>query len=451
MREIRYGELSADDALAIAKQAYVFGLPPVHIGIQTDVLSNVTRPHGNQAPRGQFVHHRHTPDPSSRELVGFNLDTLYSTAVLDLSNEPFVLSVPAMRDRYWIVQLLDAWNEVTAVLGARTFGGEGGHFAIVGPTWRGTLPDDLTAIRAATSMLIVAPRIYTAGKDDLATVHALQDQLQLTPLSRWGTSYQPPEDVPVARKWGADVDDSTPVSRQVFDLSAQDYFTRLCGLLVDNPPHDVDVPLLARMAMLGIAPGATFSMAMFPAEIRDAINRGVQAGQKEIVATRNELGKQRNGWHVTRDIGRYGDRYAYRAAWTFYAAGGSLVQDAFQATTLVDCQGRKLDGQTAYVLRFSAGEHPPVHAFWSVTLYQPNFYLARNAIDRYALGSNDGLQIDRDGTLTIYIQRESPGRERESNWLPSPAGDFLLAMRLYWPKDVVGDGSWNPPAVMRAP
>lgn len=451
MRETRYGEISANNALEIAQQAYVFGLPPVHVGIQTDMLTNVTRPYGKQAPTGQFVHYRQTPDPSSRELVGFNLDTLYSTAVLDVAREPFVLRVPPMHERYWIVQIVDAWNEVTAAPSARTFGGAGGSFAIVGPSWRGTVPDDMFLIRAATSLLIVAPRIYTAGKTDHANVHALQDQFRLTPLSQWGREYLPPTSVPVERKWGADVDDSTPVSKQVFGLSPQDYFTRLCGLLVDNPPHEIDAPLLSRMATLGITPGARFSLDSFTPEVRDAIHRGVRAAQQEIVAARSELGKQRNGWHVTRDVGRYGDRYAYRAAWTFYAPGGSLVQDAFQATTLIDCQGRKLNGETNYTLQFAPGEHPPVHAFWSLTLYHPNFYLARNAIDRYSLGSNDRLQLDRDGTLTIHIRPDSPGEDRESNWLPAPRGDFLLALRLYWPKDAVGEGAWNPPAVLRVP
>jgi len=201
------------DARAIAQEAYVFGLPPVHIGIQADLLRRASK----QAPRGQFVHHRRTPDASSTELLGFNVDTLYSRGIVDVSQEPFVLSVPVMLERYWIVQLLDAWNEVSAAPSARTFGGAGGNFAIVGPRWQGSLPEDLIEIRAATSMLIVAPRIYTSGPADYPVVHALQDQLRLTPLSKWGSAYTPPAAVPIVRTKGFDVCDPTPVSKRVFD------------------------------------------------------------------------------------------------------------------------------------------------------------------------------------------------------------------------------------------
>ena len=433
------------DARAIAQEAYVFGLPPVHIGIQADVLSHASK----QAPRGQFVHHRRTPDASTNELLGFNVDTLYSTGIVDVSREPFVLSVPVMRERYWIVQLLDAWNEVSAAPSTRTFGGAGGNFAIVGPRWQGTLPEDLIEIRAATSLLIVAPRIYTSGPADYPAVHALQDQLRLTPLSKWGTAYSPPLAVPIVRTNGFEVCDPAPVSKRIFDLSPQDYFARLCQLLVDNPPHSTDAPVLARMAKLGITPGASFRIDAFAPEVRDAIYEGVRAAQKEIVAARQELGKQRNGWHVARDVGRYGDRYAYRAAWTFHASGGSLVEDVFYATTLIDCMGKKLSGSEKYVLWFPGGQHPPVHAFWSLTMYAPDLRLVANSIQRYSLGSRDRMRLDSDGSLRIYIQHTSPGIDLQMNWLPAPAGEFLLAMRLYAPRAAVTDGSWNPPPVMR--
>lgn len=419
----------------------MFGLPPVHIGIQVDVLGTTAKP---RVPSGQFVHHRRGPQAGLTEAFGFNVDTLCSTGILDVSQEPYVLSVPVMRERYWIVQLLDAWNEVSAAPSTRTFGGSGGNFAIVGPRWQGTLPEDLIEIRTATSLLIVAPRIYTSGPTDYPAAHALQDQLRLTPLSKWGTAYAPPATPPPPN-----VVEINSASQHVFELTPQDFFARLCRLLVDNPPHSIDAPVLARMAKLGIMPGATFRMDAFPAEIREAIDQGVRAAQQEIVAARAELGKQRNGWHVTRDVGRYGDRYAYRAAWTFYAPGGSLVEDAFHATTLIDCLGRKLTGADKYVLWFPAGQHPPVHAFWSLTMYTPDCRLVKNQIDRYALGSRDRMKLDSDGSLRIYIQHANPGFDHHMNWLPAPAGEFLLAMRLYAPKSPVTDGSWNPPPVMR--
>lgn len=433
--------LSAEQARVLARDAWVFGLPLVYIGVQNDLSTHVTKPDATRAPINQFVHYRQFPDPSNKTVVGLNVDTLYSLASLDLSKEPMILSVPPMGDRFWIMQVIDAWNNVPHAPGSRTVGGKGGNFALVGPGWQGTLPADVVELRVPTQLVMLGGRTYTAGPDDYAAVHALQDQYRLVPLSQWGKSYTAPDDV--ALKPGV-VD--APVPAQVLAMSPQVFFDRLNQLMVANPPYPADAPLLERVAPLGVGAGKTFSMQEFSPDVRKAIEEGVADGVKLMNET--PRGKNVNGWRIALDLGRYGTRYAYRAGWTFYGVGGNLAEDAVYPFGETQADGRPFDGAKKYELRFSKEQISPVNAFWSITLYDKDSFLVPNPINRSALGDRSHLKADKDGSLTIHIQSESPGKDSESNWLPSPpSGPFKLALRLYAPKQQVADGRWEPPAV----
>jgi hypothetical protein len=423
----------------------VFGLPLVYIALQADQQTNVPSPEGVHAPFNQFAHYREFPDAKHNAIVGMNADTLYSLANLDLSSEPIVLSIPEMGDRFWLMQIIDAWNDVPGAPGARTAGDKGGNFALVGPNWKGVLPADLTEIRSSTGLTLIGGRTYTSGKSDYEAVHKLQDQYRLVPLSKWGTEYVPPATVPVK----PDVDVKTPTTEQVFAMSAEVFFARLNALLVDNPPRAADAPVMARIAKLGIAPGATFKLDGFEAGVRKAIDEGVIAGHQEVKEWHARMGEKLNGWQLARDLGRYGTRYPYRAAWTYYGVGGNLVEDAFYPITQVDSQGNPLTGDHRYQLHFSKEDIPPVDAFWSLTMYKSDSFLVDNPINRYSLGGRDKMKYADDGSLTIDIQHDSPGASRQANWLPAPAGAFLLALRLYRPRAEVANGTWNPPAVKK--
>ena len=437
--------ISPDEAKAIAQEAWIFGMPLVYIEIQIDTATHVPKVDGAHAPMNQFVHYRAFPDASNRTVVGFNVDTLYSLANLDLAKEPMVLSVPDMGTRFWVMQIIDAWNNVPHAPGSRTVGSKGGHFAIVGPGWKGTLPAGLTELRVPTNLVFMAGRTYTGGPDDYAAVHALQDQYKLVPLSSWGKAYTPPDNVPL--KEG--VDAKTPVPKQVLALSPEDFFNRLNRLLVTNPPEPDDPKTMARLATLGIAPGATFRMDGFTPEVRKAIEAGVADGVKEMRET--VRGKVVNGWQIALDMGRYGTKYAYRAGWTFFGVGGNLPEDAVYPFAELDGDGKPFNGANNYTLHFTKAEIPPVNAFWSLTMYDDDAYLVANPINRYALGDRSQLAFDVDGGLTLYIQSDSPGRDKESNWLPAPKDAvFKLALRLYAPKKEVADGTWAPPPVKRA-
>src|SRR5262245_38008409 len=444
------GTLTPVDAKAIAQDGYVFGLPLVYIALQADVLTNVAKPEGGRAPFNQFDHHREFPDAKNNKIVGMNVDTLYSLANLDLTSEPIVLVVPPMDGtRWWIMQVIDAWNDVPAAPGSRTHADKGAVFALVGPNFKGGVPAGLEVVRCDSSLCAIGGRTFTGGPDDYAAVHKIQNGYQLIPLSQWtgkDTWYTPPASVAV--KPG--VDARTPVPTQVFKMSAEQFFGRLCELLMNNPARQADAPIMARLATLGIKPGAMFKMHGFDAEVRKASEDGVAAGQAAIRATESQMGEMVNGWQVARDLGRYGTRYTYRAAWTFFGVGGNVVEDALYPLGLVDADGKKFDGASKYVLRFAKDDIPPVDAFWSLTLYDKDSYLVDNPINRYALGDRSHCALGADGSLTLYIQSDSPGSDKERNWLPAPkAGTFKLALRLYVPKKQVAEGTWKPPAVQR--
>ena len=442
--------VSPGEARATTQEGFIFGLPLVYIAQEAEVLTNVAKPEGGRAPFNQFDQHREFPDAKTNKIVGMNVDTLYSLAHLNLAAEPMVLVVPPIEgNRWWIMQIIDAWNDVPAAPGSRTHGGKGGNFALVGPNFKGSLPAELEEIRVDTSLVALGGRTYTGGKDDYAAVHKIQDQYKLIPLSQWKgkeTSYTPPASLPV--KSGVDV--KTPVPSQVFKLSAEQFFGRLRELLVNNPAREADAPVMAKLAKLGIKPGAPFKMDAFDPNTRKAINEGIAAGQQAIRDQESKMGDMVNGWQIARDLGRYGTKYTYRAAWTFFAVGGNLVEDAIYPLTLVDSDGNKLDGRNKYALRLAKNEIPPVNAFWSLTLYDKDSYLVDNPINRYALGDRSNCTLGEDGSLTIYLQNESPGKNKESNWLPTPKdGAFKLALRLYVPKEQVAEGAWKPPAVQR--
>ena len=235
-------------------------------------------------------------------------------------------------------------------------------------------------------------------------------------------------------------------------MSAEIFFNRLNELLVNNLPEPTDPALTQRIAALGIEPGTNFSTSAFQPNVGAAIDKAVVAAQQAIREEEAKLGERINGWNLSRDLGRYGTKYLYRAAWTFFGVGGNLIEDAFYPLALTDGQGEPLDSSRRYTLHFNHNELPPVNAFWSLTMYDPESYLVPNEIDRYALGDRSGLTHDADGSLTLYIQSEKPDPSNETNWLPAPnEGRFKLALRLYSPKPEVTQGVWQPPPIKLAP
>jgi hypothetical protein len=439
---------SPEEAEAIATLAYGYGYPLVLMDLSREVMTAVPSVEAQKGPINQFIHVQTFPDDTYRDVVSPNVDTLYSTAWLDLTAEPIVLRVPDLGDRYYLMQILDAWTDVFAAPGTRTTGNRAGAFALVGPNWRGTLPRDVQKIDAPTNLVWIIGRTYTAGKADYAAVNAIQRQYALVPLSAWGRAYTPPAKVPVA----AGVDAKTPTVVQVGKMSAGVFLERLARLMGSNPPAPEDEPMISRLRRIGVAPGAPFAFDRLPPRLQTAIERGVAAGRGRLAESVKGFSEDEGtiGWRVERGLGRYGTDYALRAFVAIVGLGSNLAEDAIYPVTRKDADGATLTGANRYRLHFEADELPPVHAFWSVTMYSTQQFLVTNPIGRYAIGDRNPLKYNADGSLDLYLQNADPGPDKRANWLPAPPDGFSLVMRLYSPKKALLDGSWSPPPVVRA-
>jgi len=432
-----------------AEQAYIFGYPLLLMDITAETATAVPRPQGAKAPRNQFAHLESYPDPSFIEVVSPNADTLYSSAFLDLCRGPMVLSLPDTGGRYYLMPMLDAWTNVFASPGTRTTGSGRHDFAITGPDWTGSLPEGIEQIKAPTHLVWIVGRTYCAGPADYDAVHAIQAQYKMTPLSAWGQPYTPPENVDV----DPNVDPKTPAVDQVDDLRLADYFHRLAMLMKDNPPSSADRGVVSQIEKIGIVPGEPFDPTVLTPVTAKALKEGFVAGRAMVVkAARNPGGAKvinRNGWTYSLSAGSSGSDYLFRASVARIGLGANLAEDALYLRSTADVNGQKLIGKNTYVLHFNKNELPPARAFWSVTMYNHRNFFVPNPIGRYAIGDRNNLKFNSDGSLDIYIQHERPEAEKESNWLPAPAEEFHVIMRLYWPKPEALNGVWIAPPIHR--
>lgn len=436
------GGVSGDPELRqAAAEVYAYAYPLVLMDVSRQVMTA-------RAPVNRLSHRRVFPDHHFTGVVSPNADTLYSIAWLDLGEQPLVMGVPDMGDRYYVMQLLDAWTNVFAAPGTRTTGNQAGSFAIVGPRWHGALPPGLQALRSPTDMVWLLGRIETNGKNDYAAVNALQDKFTLSTLSAWN---QPATQPAGAERVASQGDVRTAPVDQVSAMDAQTFFARFASLLTANPPAAGDEPIVARMAQLGIAAGKPFLLDRPDALSTRSIEAGVASARERIAAAAHAVDPALsvNGWTIRRDLGEYGTQYGRRALVAFVGLGANLPEDAIYPMARIDADGRSLDGSHEYVLHFPAGSLPPANAFWSLTMYDDRQFFIDNPIARYAIGDRDALAFNPDGSLDLYLRHDTPGAGHESNWLPAPAGAFNVMLRIYWPKPAVLDGSWLPPAITR--
>jgi hypothetical protein len=443
-------QISEQQAYDIAKDAYVYAYPLVLDYLTTIQAANYAAPTGipAQAPFNQFGHAKAFPPADFKAVVRPNADTLYSVASLDLGREPIVLSVPAT-DRYFMLPMLSLWTDVFAAPGTRTTGRNTARdFLIAGPRWQGTAPHGLEIIRSPTRFVGIAGRTQTNGVADYANVHKIQAGYKLTPLSAWGKG----EYVPPKGKVDPAIDMKTPSPVQVEQMDARAFFGRFAELLTDNPPNALDYPMIHRLEQVGFKAGQNFDLDAAPPVIKQAFARATSDG-KALVA---RLGKQAagaggKGWIYNVRSADFGVDYPYRAAVAAYGLGMNLPQDAVYPSLSTDADGRPLDGNSRYTLRFDKSQLPPVEGFWSLTAYDREGYFIPNALNRQAIGDRSNLAFSTDGSLDLCIQTDSPGPSKEANWLPVAKGPFTLMLRLYAPKSQVLDRSWTPPPITRTP
>lgn len=443
--------MEGSDDFGLAVEAYTYGYPLITMEMTRRVVTNVAKPKGTKAPMGQLIKLREYPNAAFRDVTAPNADTLYTTAFFDVGKEPWVVSLPDLHDRYALFPMLDGWTTVFDVPGKRTTGTGAQTFAVTGPGWEGTLPEGVKQYKSPTSIVWLLGRIYCTGTpEDYAAVHKLQDEVKLYPLSAHGKDWTPPEG-----KVDPSIDMKTAVRDQVNKMDAVEYFTLLAELMKTNPPTEADAPMVEKLAQIGIVPGQDFDKTKFkPAFAKRVPQLAFDRIMLHFKFSDGDV-KDINGWGFTTKTGIYGINYIQRALVTAIGLGANRPQDAIYPTSMKSDSGvikRAYDGSEKYVLTFKKGLTPPVSGFWSLTMYNADYFFVDNPLNRYSISARQPLKANDDGSIDLLIQNESPGADKESNWLPAPKGKFILMMRLYWPNESdpsIIDGSWTIPPVKK--
>ena len=449
------GALTPDEATRIATDAYVYGYSLITTEVTRAQMTNVAKVEGLHAPMGEFINVKRYPPANFRGVSAPNADTLYSIGWLDLA-EPQVFSHPDMGKRFYLFEMTDLWMTDFDSPGARTAGSEDASYLITGPGWKGTVPPGLKQIKCATRFMVILGRTYASGTEhDYRAVNALQAQYKIVPLSAYGKSfeYKAP---PVNPNPGFSMTDAPQKVINAMDTST--YFNMMAKLMGEAaPPALEDAPILARMAKIGLVPGQPFDMSKLDPAVQAALKDINKAAMKRIQDNKESLGELVNGWIVTKGLGQYGTNYTKRAVVAAFGWPANLQEDAVYPYTTVDSKGQKLTGANKYTLTFAKGETPPVRGFWSITMYEVEsngWWFVPNALNKFTVSARNRLRYNSDGSVTLYFQNESPGKDKEANWLPAPTGEFLPMLRMYWPSETspsVLNGTWKPPAVEGAP
>jgi hypothetical protein len=430
------------DLAAIASEAYIFLYPLVTMEltrIQTTNIEAGKMP--GRGPMNEFQHVREFPDADFKVVVRPNFDTLYSSAWLDLTSEPVIVTAPNTDGRYYMLPMLDMWTDVFAVPGKRTSGTGPQSWAVVPQGWQGELPEGVGRIDSSTPNVWIIGRTQTNGPADYNAVHVVQDGYAISPLSEWGSP--PDKATPTI---DPSVDMSTPTLDQVNTMSGDKFFTLAGELMKVHHPHVTDWSQVQRISRLGLVPGESFDITRLDEKGKGAIQAAPQTALASLAKVLPNIAVVANGWQMnTNTIGVYGDFYAKRAVVAMLGLGANPPEDAVYPLLMADADGEKVDGSRDYVLHFDKSDLPPVSAFWSITMYDDQGFQVGNELNRFALGDRDSIHYNADGSLDVYIQHTNPGSDREANWLPAPDGPSGITMRLYGPEAVVLNGDWAPP------
>jgi hypothetical protein len=448
--------VTEQEAHAIGVDAYVYLYPLITMDITRKQLTNTDKGFG-RGPMNVFHNVPAYPPASDKSVVRTNYDTLYSITYLDLLKEPVVVSVPDTAGRFYILPMLDMWTDVFASAGSRTTGTQAANFLVTPPGWRPELrdrfidefrlPKNTQRIDAPTPYVWIIGRTKTDGPADYEAVRKIQAGFNVTPLSDWGKTPRP-----VEFKVDPSVDMKTPPREQVDTMPVGRFFAYAAELMGQQPPHITDQPILAQMKKLGIEPGKPFDITKVDPIIAKGLDTAPEAGQKLMDWKLPTMARVVNGWSMNTDtMGVYGNYYLKRAIVTRLGLGANLPEDAIYPLNLADETGKPLDGSNKYTIHFDKGSTPPVNAFWSITMYDPEGNAYRNNLDRQAVSSWMPFVFNADGSLDVYFQNENPGKNKEANWLPSPKGGFNLTMRMYSPKAEALTGRWNPPPIVKSP
>ncbi len=437
---------TAQEARQIAKEAYIYANPVVDsYRILYSYFVDENNP-DYKAPWNQIKHIPRVYTHADRAVQTPNSDTPYSWLALDLRREPMVLSVPQLeKARYFSIEMFDLYSYNIDYIGSRATGNDGGHFLIAGPGWDGETPAGISnVIRAETELVLAVYRTQLFNPDDLETVKAIQADYGVQPLSAF--LGQP---APAA---APEIDFFQPLTREEIKASPK-IFEHLNFVLQFCPTHPSEQELMARFAELNIGAGKDFNWEAFSPEIQAAVQAGIGDAWGEMAKLKERVDAGEVG-----SADAFGTRehlknnYLYRMAAAVLGIWGNIAAEAIYPTYYVDADGKKLNGAHHYAVRFPLGQLPPVNSFWSLTMYDlPDSLLVANPLNRYLLNSTmlDDFVRDEDGGITLYLQHDAPGKDKEPNWLPAPEGPFSATLRLYWPKPEALNGTWQLPPLRR--
>jgi hypothetical protein len=435
---------SAEHTRSIAQEAYVYGFPLVAEYLTMHAFSVDKKNPQYKGPFNSILNFARVFTPDDTAFVTPNSDTPYTFLGLDLRAEPVVITVPPVeKNRYFVFQMLDLYTFNFDYIGTRATGNGGGHFMVAGPGWKGQTPKRITkVIQAETRLVSVVGRTQLFNSADLEAVKKIQAQYQVQTLSAF-LGVAPPPAVPTPA-W------VKPVPPADMKTSLE-LFNVLNFVLQFCPAPESEKALRARFAQIGIVPGKTFDTASLPPDVKAAFQAGMAQGQQSIDARRAAADGKSDDLFGNREFLK--NDWVARATGAQMGIGANSREEALYPILEKDSRGRLLDGSEAkYILHFAKGAFPPVNAFWSLTMYNlPQQLLVKNPINRYLINSPmlPNLHLDADGGLTIYIQADPPGDDKQANWLPSPKGPFMMAMRFYYPKPALLQGEWKSPVVER--
>jgi hypothetical protein len=435
----------------IAEEAYIYAFPMVmNYGVMNEYFIDKSSSQ-YKAPFNQISNVARVFTPKDTAIVTPNSDTPYSSVGMDLRAEPLVLTVPEVeKGRYYSVQLIDMYTFNYGYIGSRATGNGAGCYLVAGPGWKGEKPEGIAKVlQCETDFSFAIYRTQLFNPGDLDNVKKIQAGYKVQPLSAFLKKPAPPAAPEI--EW-------PKIDKKLAETDPFAYLNFVLQFCPLTGPAEVEKPLRDRFAKIGIEAGKPFKLDKLTAEQKADLEAGIKSGLDQIKQAVATLGTDENGWRVS--TGAFGDRAAIKGEWTRRAAAamagiyGNDAAEALYPMLVADSDGNKPDcGKNRYTLTFPKGQLPPVNAFWSVTMYDAKTQLLiENPINRYLINSPmlPDLKKNDDGSLTIYIQKESPGKDKESNWLPAPDGPIYVVMRLYWPKDEALKGEWKPPPVKRA-
>jgi hypothetical protein len=441
-------EAKAKQAYALGVQAYIWGYPMVVMQRSRDQMTKggdapVTPEQFIKtgklfAPVNQVANAWGMLGPKFSAVQSGNSDTQYSVTWYDTSEEPYVLHIPDAKGRYYTYQFIDAWTNNYHYASTRTMGSQDQNYALVAPGWKGKLPEGVIRVDTPTPTGFIIGRWFVASQEDVKAVNDIQRQVTMTPLSQFGKDYTPAK-VPVV-----------PAEEYTGDLA---FFEQLGDTLVINGAPDQDVGLLGLLKNIGLTVDHGFDPSGLIDGEKKALAQAATDGEAMLAAKSAGMGKDVNGWQLSPVLDEYfGTDYLFRAAIGYQAMFVNTPIEAYYPGVFKDTDGNTLDGSKgSYTMTFPKGKTPPVGAFWSTTMYDAKKRLmVENPINRYKIGSADKLQVGADGSTMIYIQADSPGKGKESNWLPAPKEPFYMLFRMYLPKIEVLNGQYELSGVVKA-